>query len=96
MDALGDVSDCSSFHSISSSFLNVTTDNVQQARLLTSRSDGSVDWLHAMPLQCVGLKIYNSTVHITVGICLEAAIVRLQLNCVCGSNGAADGQHGMS
>ena len=45
--------------------LNATFDPVDRARLLASCSPGSGDWLHALPLSSVGLKLDNATVRIS-------------------------------
>jgi len=75
--------------------LNKTSDAVERARLLASCSTGAGDWLDALPLQCVGLKMDNATVRIAVGLRLGAPIVRSHV-CVCGASVTVDGHHGLS
>ena len=47
------------------SLLKATSEPVDRARLLASCSQGSGDWLHALPLSSVGLKLDNATVRIS-------------------------------
>jgi len=56
--------------------LGRASDHVERARLLASRSAGSGDWLHALPVASVGLKMLNADVRIAVGLRLGAPIVR--------------------
>jgi len=69
--------------------------HVERARLLASRSAGSSDWLDAMPLSSIGLKLDNASVRIAVGLRLGAPIVRPH-KCVCGTIVSMDGHHGLS
>ena len=75
--------------------LNAASDPVDRARLLASCSAGSGDWLHAMPLSSVGLKMDNATVRISAGLRLGAPVVRLHV-CICGGTVTVDGHHGLS
>jgi hypothetical protein len=75
--------------------LNTAVDHVARARLLASRSPGSGDWLEALPLQSIGLKMDNATVRIATGLRLGAPIVRPHV-CVCGTTVTVDGHHGLS
>ena len=75
--------------------LNCSTDFIDQARLVASCSSGSGDWLNALPLACVGLKMDNATVRIAAGLRLGAPIVRPHV-CVCGKMVTVDGLHGLS
>ena len=75
--------------------LNNAVDHVARARLLAARSSGSGDWLEALPLQSVGLKMDNATVRIATGLRLGAPIVRPHV-CVCGKTVTVDGHHGLS
>jgi hypothetical protein len=68
---------------------------IDRARLLASRSPGSGDWLNAMPLSSIGLKMDNASVRIAVGLRLGAPIVHLH-KCVCGATVSTDGLHGLS
>jgi len=53
---------------------------VDQARLLASCSSGSGDWLHALPISSVGLKMDNATVRISASLRLGAPVVRPHLH----------------
>jgi len=75
--------------------LHSAHDAVDRARLLASRASGSGDWLGALPLSSIGLKMDNATVRIAVGLRLGAPVVRAH-KCVCGSMVAMDGHHGLS
>ena len=70
-----------------------TSDPVDQACLLASCSQGSGDWLHALPFSSVGLKLDNATVRISAGLRLGAPVVRPH---ACGAMVTADGHHGLS
>ena len=75
--------------------LQTAEHHVQRARLLASRSSGSGDWLDAMPISSIGLKMDNASVRIAVGLRLGAPIVHTHI-CVCGTTVSADGHHGLS
>jgi hypothetical protein len=79
----------------SDSLLNQTTDPVERARLLASRSEGSGDWIKALPLSSVGLKLDNSSVRIAVGLRLGTPLVHPH-QCCCGTMVTTDGHHGLS
>mgnify|MGYP003428660133 CR=1 FL=1 len=74
--------------------LNDTTDHVERAQLVVSCSPVSGDWLHALPLASVGLKMDNTTVRIAAGLRLGAPTVRPHV-CVCGKMVTVEGHHGM-
>jgi len=75
--------------------LDMASNQVERARLLASRSAGSGDWLHALPVASVGLKMLNADVRIAVGLRLGAPIVHPH-KCVCGTTVTVDGHHGLS
>ncbi len=75
--------------------LDAAADPIERARLLASRAPGSGDWLGALPLSGIGLKMDNATVRIAVGLRLGAPVVRTH-KCVCGSLVTVDGHHGLS
>jgi len=75
--------------------VHANSDLVDQARLLASCSPGSADWLHALPISYVGLKMDNATVRIFAGFRLGAPVVRPH-SCVCGTTVTAAGHHGLS
>jgi hypothetical protein len=68
---------------------------IVRARLLAACSPASGDWLDALPLSSVELKMDNATVHIAAGLRLGAPVVQLHV-CVCGSMVTVDGHHGLS
>jgi len=75
--------------------VHATSDPVDQARLLASCFPGSGDWLHALTVSSVGLKMDNATVRITAGLRLGAPVVRTH-SCLGGTTVTADGHHGLS
>ena len=66
----------------------------ERARLLASRAEGSGDWLRAIPLPAIGLKLDNAAVRIAVGLRLGAPLVHPH-TCVCGSQVETNGRHGL-
>ena len=80
--------------SVSDDLLNNSTNDSDRARLLASRSD-SGDWLNAVPLQAVGLKLDNEAVRIAIGLRLGAPLVHPH-TCVCGVAVSADAHHGLA
>ena len=74
--------------------LQTAEHDVHRARLLASRSSGSGDWLNAMPLSSIGLKMDNSSVRIAVGLRLGAPIVHTH-RCACGTTVFTDGHHSL-
>lgn len=75
--------------------LEATDHGVDRARLLASRSPGSGDWLDALPLSTIGLKLDNASVRIATGLRLGAPIVHLH-KCICGTTVTTEGHHGLS
>ena len=75
--------------------LEATDHGVDRARLLASRSPGSGDWLEALPLSTIGLKLDNTSVRIATGLRLGAPIVHLH-KCICGTTVTTEGHHGLS
>ena len=75
--------------------LDNAVDQVVRARLLAARSRGSGDWLEALPLSSVGLKMDNATIRIATSLRLGAPVVRPHV-CVCGATVTVDGHHGLS
>ena len=72
-----------------------SVDPVSRARLLASRSGGSGDWLHAVPLANIGLHLDNAAVSIAVSLRLGSPAVH-EHTCVCGAHVQANGHHGLS
>jgi hypothetical protein len=75
--------------------LQTAVHHVERARLLASRSPGSGDWLDAMPLSSIGLKLDNASVRIAIALRLGAPIVHLH-KCICGTTVTTEGHHGLS
>ena len=80
--------------SVSDDLLNNSTNESNRSRLLASRSNYG-DWLNAVPLQAVGLKLDNEAVRIAIGLRLGAPLVHPH-TCVCGVAVSADAHHGLA
>jgi len=61
----------------SDSLINAATDHVVRARLLAAYSPGSGDWLEALPLSSVELKMDNTHMDSSVGSVLSSFIFSL-------------------
>ena len=71
--------------SVTNDSLKNSTNDTDRARLLASRSD-SGDWLNAVALQAVGLKLDNEAVRIAIGLRLGAPLGPPAHMCLwCGS-----------
>ena len=79
----------------SESLLSGTTDPVERARLLAALAEGSGDWLEALPISSIGLKLDDSSVRIAVGLRLGTPLVHPH-QCCCGTIVTFDGHHGLS
>ena len=77
------------------SLLSGTTDPVERARLLAASSEGSGDWLEALPIASIGLKLDDSSVRIAVGLKLGTPLVHPH-QCCCGTIVTSDRHHGLS
>ena len=66
-----------------------------RARLLASQAAHSADWLFALPISVVGLRLPNEAVRIAVGIRLGVKICE-QHQCPCGAVVDTLGTHGLS
>jgi hypothetical protein len=75
--------------------LDAANDHVVRTRQLAACSPGSDDWLDALPLSNVGLKMDNATVRIAAGLHLGALVVQPHV-CVCGPVVTVDGHLGLS
>ena len=78
---------------VADDLLTRAADLTERTRLLASRAEGSGDWLRAIPLPAIGLKLDNAAVRIAVGLRLGAPLVHPH-TCVCGAqvetNGGTD------
>jgi len=75
--------------------LDNATDSATVARLKAAHTAGSGDWLNALPLSAVGLKLDDKSVSVSVGLRLGAPIVAAH-RCRCGAAVGVDGRHGLS
>ena len=67
----------------------------EKARLLAVASEHSSDWLNALPVPAIGLKLDNVSLRIACGIRLGSNICQ-PYKCTCGSLVDSTGRHGLS
>jgi hypothetical protein len=74
--------------------LSSVSDIIDRARLLASRAPHSGDWLHALPLSAMGLKLEDEAVRIAVALRIGAPVVH-EHRCICGALVGVNGHHGL-
>ena len=67
----------------------------EQARLRAVCQKGASDWLHAMPVTSLGLKLSDAEVRISCGLRLGSPLCHTH-TCSCGERVNPDGRHGLS
>lgn len=67
----------------------------ERARLLAVASENSSDWLHALPVPALGLKLDDTSMRIACGLRLGAPLCQ-PYKCMCGSLVDSSGRHGLS
>ena len=67
----------------------------EKARLIAVASEHSSDWLNAIPVVSLGLKLDNTSLRIAVSLRLGAPLCQRH-TCVCGERVNVDGRHGLS
>ena len=67
----------------------------EKARLRAVSSESSSDWLHAIPVPSLGLKLDPMTLKISCGLRLGSTLCH-QYQCVCGVMVESNGRHGLS
>ena len=67
----------------------------EKARLLAVSSESSSDWLHAVPIPSLGLKLDPMTLKISCGLRLGSTLCH-QYQCTCGVMVESNGRHGLS
>jgi len=75
--------------------LSAVSDHASRARLLACRSRGAGDWLHALPLANIGLKLSDAAVSIAISLRIGCPAVH-EHTCVCGATVQTNGHHGLS
>ena len=68
---------------------------VEKARLLAVASEHSSDWLNAIPVSALGLKLDNNSIRLAVGLRLGSKICQPH-TCTCGNLVDKTGRHGLS
>ena len=66
-----------------------------KARLLAASAKGSADWLKAVPIAALGLKLDDRAVSVAVGLRLGSPVVAAHV-CSCGTPVGTDGLHGLA
>ena len=82
----------------SQKYYNLLNDQVipaEKARLLAVAAENSSDWLHALPVPSLGLKLDNTSMRVACGLRLGAPLCQ-PYKCVCGSLVDSSGRHGLS
>ena len=67
----------------------------EKARLLAVSSPSASDWLHAMPIPTLGLKLDPMSLKIACGLRLGSTLCHPH-KCICGVVVEANGRHGLS
>jgi len=75
--------------------LSSAPDDANRARLLAAAAEHSGDWMNAVPITAIGLKLVDDAVRIAVGLRLGASLT-LPHACRCAAEVLADGHHGLS
>lgn len=75
--------------------LDAASDKRERARLLASQAAHSADWLYALPISSLGLRLPDEAVRVAVGMRLGVKICEEHL-CPCGANVDSKGTHGLS
>ena len=71
------------------------TDDFTRATILAAMAPGSGDWLNALPLPQLGLKLNNNELRIAAGLRLGSDVIHPH-TCICGQQADAKGVHGLS
>ena len=75
--------------------LNAVPEGVEKARLLAVASENASDWLDAIPVPSLGLKLDNTCVRIACGLRLGTTLCQPHA-CQCGKEVDSTGRHGLS
>ena len=75
--------------------LNNCNLQAEKARLLAVASEHSSDWLNAIPVPAIGLKLDNTSIRIACGLRLGSPLCHPH-KCVCGELVDTSGRHGLS
>ena len=75
--------------------LNNQTIPAERARLRAVASEHASNWLNALPVPALGLKLDNTSLRMAVGLRLGYALCQPH-KCICGSLVDSTGRHGLS
>ena len=75
--------------------LSSATSMAEQARLRAVSEKGASDWLNAMPITSLGLKLSDPLLRIACGLRLGSPLCQTH-TCICGEKVYPDGRHGLS
>ena len=67
----------------------------ERARLLAVSSQSASDWLHAIPIPSLGLKLDPMSLKISCGLRLGSTLCH-PYQCICGANVESNGRHGLA
>ena len=76
--------------------LTIAIDPVDRARLLASQCPHSADWLHALPMTSVGLRLDDETIRIAVGLRLGTKLCEPHTCTQCKAQVDSRGLHGLA
>ena len=68
---------------------------VEQARIKGSAAEHASDWLHAIPMASLGLKLSDSELRVICALRLGSPLC-IQHTCTCGAEVDPMGRHGLS
>ena len=69
--------------------------DADKARLLAVSSEGASNYLNALPMASLGLKLSDAELPIVIGLRLGATLCQPH-QCICGKNVESDGLHGLN
>jgi hypothetical protein len=71
-----------------------SADVTSKARILAASSPHSADWLNAIPLSSIGLKLDDSSTRVATGLRIGAPLM-FPHTCICGGPVVQNGHHGL-
>jgi hypothetical protein len=80
---------------VQSFLLTLLSSDIDQARLKACFSSHAGDWLNALPISSIGLRLDNETIRVAAGLRLGTSLCSPH-DCSCGAPVDARGTHGLS
>ncbi len=87
--------DSACIQTVKEALLNNVQGPTDRARLLASQAAHSADWLHALPISAIGLRLPDEAVRVAVGMRLGVKLCE-EHQCPCGAHVDTSGTHGLS